>query len=128
MDGTTLMRHKGLSLRLHAASDVATIIVLLLLPDVFGYDGLNLETFFSWGAAALGLAVYLTTRHPVGIWPLLSAARHRQFDYGAALALMVVAPLLFHDVRGLPWAAPLLGAWIAIANALTRYPAGDARP
>ena len=53
------MPKRGISIESHASTDVVLVIALLALPSAFGFAGLNAATAFTWGAALLGLLMYL---------------------------------------------------------------------
>lgn len=116
------MPKRGISIESHASTDVVLVIALLALPSAFGFAGLNAATAFTWGAALLGLLMYLVSRQPIGIWPLLPMRWHARLDYAAALALLVLPPLAFPEQAGLAWGGPVLGMLSLLSNRLTRYP------
>ena len=116
------MLDRGISIESHASTDVVLVIALLALPSAFGFAGLNTATVFTWGAALLGLLMYLISRQPIGVWPLLPMRWHARLDYAAALALLTLPPLVFPEQPGLAWGGPVLGLLSMLSNRLTRYP------
>lgn len=105
----------------HAVFDLGVVVLLALLPTLFGFEGANAATVFCWGGAAAGLMVYVLTRYPQGLSRWIPMRWHRRLDYAAALVLIAVPPLAFGDVAGLPVAGPVLGLLSMTVNALTDY-------
>lgn len=110
-----------LRVEIHAVFDLAIVVVLAMLPTLFGFEGANPATAFCWIGAAGGLLVYLLTRYPQGLSRWIPMRWHRRLDYAAASVLIVAPPLVFSDVPGLPFAAPALGLLSMAINALTDY-------
>lgn len=110
-----------LSARLHGYLDVATVVVFLLAPFVFGLGGYVAAV--SWALAAAHLLLTLLTRFPLGVVKVIPFPMHGLVEVAVGLVLVLLMPRLLGAGPGSPARTFFVGAGIVILAvwALTRY-------
>lgn len=110
-----------LSARLHGYLDVATVVVFLLAPFLFGLGGYVAAV--SWGLAAVHLLMTLLTRFPLGVVKVIPFPVHGLVEVAVGLVLVLAMPRILGAGPGSPARTFFVGAGVVILAvwALTRY-------
>jgi len=110
-----------LNARIHGFLDVATVVVFLLAPFVFGLGGYVAAV--SWGLAVVHLVMTLLTRFPLGVVKVIPFPVHGLVEVAVGLVLVLAMPRLLGAGPGSPARTFFVDAGIVIVAiwALTRY-------
>jgi hypothetical protein len=104
----------------HGYLDCGTVVLFLLAPKLFGFDGL--PALVSWGLGGVHLVVTLVTDFPLGWYPLLPFWMHGWIERIVGPVLIVVAFLPRFSDDGPASAFYLLaGLAVTAVGALTDY-------
>lgn len=121
----TASDHNGfmnlLNARLHGFLDIATVLVFLLAPFVFGLGGYVAAV--AWGLAVVHLIMTLLTRFPLGLVKVIPFAVHGVVELVVGIVLVLAMPRLLEASLGSPARTFFTGAGVGILVvwALTRY-------
>ncbi len=109
-----------LDARIHGVLDIATVLILLVGPLLFGLGGSPAAIAYS--LAALHLLLTLLTRFPMGIWKTIPFVYH-----GIVEIIVGVFLLILPNMAGYGPGSParrfytIMGAVILVVWALTAY-------
>lgn len=122
-----MQSHGPIGLRLHAAIDVALVILGLAGPWALGYADEPLALGYTLLAAAGGLGLNLLTDYPVGVLKLLPLEWHRRIEMTSAVPFIIVPWLFLRAHAEMCWLLTAIGAVITL-NALLTRPLPQAAP
>lgn len=113
---------------MHAIMDYVIGLVLLVAPNIFGFNGMGAPASVARWVGILILAQAVMTRWPLGLVRVIPVRMHLMMDYviGAVLA---ASPWIwgFNDNTANVWAPHLIVGLLIIGQAaITRAPREDA--
>ena len=115
-----MKKYGPISLKLHAAGDLAALTFLLASPWLLGYSQYSTATQYTVALVVIGMGLNFVTDYPLGLIKKLPFKWHRIVELTSPPIFIVVPWYFFSDAGLMPWVASAVGVGALLNSLLTR--------